>query len=195
MSEKISNLSAFIEENFGANATYVEGLLARYKADPKSVDESWQEYFAGLMTGDGQLTKVETLPVGAQAETRPVGSVSEPTKRPAKTEKPAPKLPPDTAPKPITGRCLCGAVTYSVDADPVVQVACHCTDCQRQTGGPFSVIVGVPRAALNVEGSRELAAENDELREKIKRLEGRLEASPGTAGRAPRLRPKRLDRK
>jgi hypothetical protein len=57
------------------------------------------------------------------------------------------------APKPITGRCLCGAVTYSVDADPVVQAACHCTDCQRQTGGPFSVIVGVPRAALNVEGS------------------------------------------
>ena len=57
------------------------------------------------------------------------------------------------APKPITGRCLCGAVTYSVDADPVVQVACHCTDCQRQTGGPFSVIVGVPRASLSVEGS------------------------------------------
>ena len=37
------------------------------------------------------------------------------------------------APKPITGRCLCGAVTYSVDADPVIQAACHCTDCQRQT--------------------------------------------------------------
>src|SRR5215212_5681961 len=58
-----------------------------------------------------------------------------------------------TAPKPITGRCLCGAVTYSVDAEPVVQAVCHCTDCQRQTGNPFSVIVGVPRAALNVEGS------------------------------------------
>jgi len=57
------------------------------------------------------------------------------------------------APRPITGRCLCGGVTYSVDADPVVQAACHCTDCQRQTGGPFSVIVGVPRAALSVEGS------------------------------------------
>ena len=44
-------------------------------------------------------------------------------------------------------------------------------------------------------GSKELAAENDELREKIKQLEGRLEASPGTVGRAPRLRPKRLERK
>ena len=57
------------------------------------------------------------------------------------------------APKPITGRCLCGGVTYSADAEPVVQAVCHCTDCQRQTGNPFSVIVGVPRAAFNVEGS------------------------------------------
>jgi hypothetical protein len=56
------------------------------------------------------------------------------------------------APRPITGRCLCGGVTYSADAEPVVQAVCHCTDCQRQTGNPFSVIVGVPRAALNVEG-------------------------------------------
>jgi hypothetical protein len=43
-------------------------------------------------------------------------------------------------------------VTYSADAEPVAQAVCHCTDCQRQTGNPFSVIVGVPRAAFNVEG-------------------------------------------
>jgi hypothetical protein len=53
---------------------------------------------------------------------------------------------------PITGRCLCGAVTYSADAEPVAQAVCHCTDCQRQTGNPFSVIVAVPRAAFVVEG-------------------------------------------
>ena len=56
------------------------------------------------------------------------------------------------APKPITGRCLCGAVSYSIDAEPLAQAACHCTDCQRQTGNPFSVIVAVPRDALKVEG-------------------------------------------
>src|ERR1700724_1369777 len=55
--------------------------------------------------------------------------------------------------KPITGRCLCGGVTYSADAEPVVQAVCHCSDCQRQTGNPFSVIVGAPRRAFNVEGS------------------------------------------
>ena len=56
------------------------------------------------------------------------------------------------APRPITGRCLCGGVTYSADAEPVAQAVCHCTDCQRQTGNPFSVIVGVPYAALEVSG-------------------------------------------
>jgi hypothetical protein len=56
------------------------------------------------------------------------------------------------APAPITGRCLCGAVSYTVDAEPVVQAVCHCTDCQRQTGGPYSVIVGVPAGALTVGG-------------------------------------------
>jgi hypothetical protein len=55
-------------------------------------------------------------------------------------------------PSPITGRCLCGAVTYSVDAEPVVQAVCHCADCQRQVGGPFSVIIGVPRGSLTVAG-------------------------------------------
>ena len=56
------------------------------------------------------------------------------------------------APRPITGRCLCGGVTYSIDAEPIVQAVCHCADCQRQTGNPFSVIVAVPRAALQIEG-------------------------------------------
>jgi hypothetical protein len=56
------------------------------------------------------------------------------------------------APKPITGRCLCGGVTYMADAEPVIQAVCHCTDCQRQTGNPFSVIVAVPRDSLQVEG-------------------------------------------
>ena len=55
-------------------------------------------------------------------------------------------------PKPITGRCLCGNVTYSADAEPIVQAVCHCTDCQRQTGAPFSSLVAVPKAAFSVEG-------------------------------------------
>jgi hypothetical protein len=44
-------------------------------------------------------------------------------------------------------------------------------------------------------GDNELLAENEVLRDQIRRLERQLEASPGTAGRAPRLRAKRLDRR
>jgi 2-oxoglutarate dehydrogenase E1 component len=51
VSENVTNLSEFIREAFGSNATYVEGLFARYKTDPKSVDESWQTYFSDLLNG------------------------------------------------------------------------------------------------------------------------------------------------
>ena len=44
-------------------------------------------------------------------------------------------------------------------------------------------------------GSDELTAENEKLKEQIRRLERQLEAPPGTAQRAPRLRAKRLDRR
>lgn len=33
-----------------------------------------------------------------------------------------------------TGRCLCGAVTFSVAGAPVAMGQCHCKDCQRITG-------------------------------------------------------------
>ncbi len=44
-----NDISVFIAENFGANATYVESLLARFQADPHSVDESWRNYFGDLL--------------------------------------------------------------------------------------------------------------------------------------------------
>jgi 2-oxoglutarate decarboxylase len=49
-------LSEIIAENFGANATYVEGLLNRYRSNPSLVDEAWRAYFAELLgepEGDG----------------------------------------------------------------------------------------------------------------------------------------------
>jgi 2-oxoglutarate dehydrogenase E1 component len=44
-----TNLSEIISENFGANATYVEGLLNRFRSDPSLVDESWRTYFSELL--------------------------------------------------------------------------------------------------------------------------------------------------
>jgi hypothetical protein len=52
----------------------------------------------------------------------------------------------------LDGSCLCGKVTYSCAVEPVAQAVCHCRDCQRQTGTSFSIIVGVPRDALQIDG-------------------------------------------
>ncbi len=34
----------------------------------------------------------------------------------------------------VTGKCLCGDVTYEVTAEPMVQIICYCTDCQTVSG-------------------------------------------------------------
>src|SRR5690242_7381838 len=52
----------------------------------------------------------------------------------------------------LTGRCLCGNVTYRIDGEPFAQAVCHCADCQRQTGTAFSVVIGVPTPAFHVDG-------------------------------------------
>jgi hypothetical protein len=52
----------------------------------------------------------------------------------------------------IEGRCLCGAVSYSSEAEPAFTAICHCTTCQRQTGTAFSIVVGVPKAELDLTG-------------------------------------------
>ncbi|HEX8638120.1 MAG TPA: hypothetical protein VF692_08665, partial [Pyrinomonadaceae bacterium] len=73
MAQKINNISEYIAESFGANASYVEGLLNRYKSDPNLVDESWRTYFGDLLNGDGrQENNGQQAAVGSQAPTAKV---------------------------------------------------------------------------------------------------------------------------
>ena len=51
----------------------------------------------------------------------------------------------------MTGGCLCGAVRYSCDAEPVMTGVCHCRDCQRQSGSAYSIFIGVPASRLRFE--------------------------------------------
>jgi hypothetical protein len=52
----------------------------------------------------------------------------------------------------LDGSCLCGSITYTCDADPIAVGICHCTECQKQTGTAYSVVVVVPRDTLAIEG-------------------------------------------
>ncbi|MCC2658157.1 MAG: hypothetical protein K0Q76_3265 [Panacagrimonas sp.] len=50
------------------------------------------------------------------------------------------------------GRCLCGAVAYTVDVDPLVVRICWCRDCQRlSANGTVNMVV--PTSALAVTGA------------------------------------------
>lgn len=53
-----------------------------------------------------------------------------------------------SAPLPITGGCLCGAVRYTIAAQPVLEAVCHCRNCQKQAGSAFSVLFGVPKDSV-----------------------------------------------
>ena len=51
---------------------------------------------------------------------------------------------------PLTGGCQCGAVRYEIDAEPLTVIACHCTECQRQTASAFGMTIPVPRESLKI---------------------------------------------
>jgi len=53
----------------------------------------------------------------------------------------------------MTGGCLCGAVRYAIEGDPVLSAVCHCRNCQKQSGTAMSVLIGVRADQMAVTGS------------------------------------------
>jgi hypothetical protein len=62
-----------------------------------------------------------------------------------------------------TGRCLCGQVTYELTGDPIATAVCHCSHCQRQGGGPFSVNLVAHESQLTLHGELKTYEERGEL--------------------------------
>lgn len=55
-----------------------------------------------------------------------------------------------TTPATRTGHCACGAVTFTMTGEPYAVHACHCTDCQRLTGGAYVVNAWIEAGAIEV---------------------------------------------
>jgi len=54
----------------------------------------------------------------------------------------------------LKGGCLCGAVRYEWRGAGVSASYCHCTDCRKATGGPYTVGVGVAAAGLTIRSGK-----------------------------------------
>jgi hypothetical protein len=62
----------------------------------------------------------------------------------------------------LTGSCLCGNITYSLDDAPKITGVCHCKNCQRQAGSAFSTLAAVPVSGFHItKGEPKLYADGD----------------------------------
>jgi len=78
-----TDLSQVIAEEFGANATYVQSLLERFRSNPELVDDSWRSYFNELISD------------GAGVSQQPGNGTAAAAPAPEPKVAPAPALPPD----------------------------------------------------------------------------------------------------
>jgi multifunctional 2-oxoglutarate metabolism enzyme len=117
-----SDLSEIIAENFGANATYVEGLLSRFRSNPELVDESWRTYFAELLGENGESQTIAAQPAAtptrepassgngdrgtAAAQTTSFAEAAAPAKAEAKAPAAAAPVSDDVEVIPIRGAAL-----------------------------------------------------------------------------------------
>jgi hypothetical protein len=51
-----------------------------------------------------------------------------------------------------TGGCLCGAVRYEAEGEPVQTGHCYCADCRKASGSGFIPFMGFPSSAVRFSG-------------------------------------------
>ena len=52
----------------------------------------------------------------------------------------------------LSGKCLCGTVSYEVQDQLRYCLNCHCSNCRRTTGSAFKPFAGIERAKLRITG-------------------------------------------
>ena len=53
----------------------------------------------------------------------------------------------------ITGKCHCGAVSFTATIDPKRVLICHCADCQAFSGAPFRAVLPTPAENVEITGT------------------------------------------
>ena len=53
----------------------------------------------------------------------------------------------------ISGKCLCGNITFNADTDIKMMANCHCDDCRQATGAAFGTLLFVAEDAVKIDGS------------------------------------------
>lgn len=51
---------------------------------------------------------------------------------------------------PRLGGCRCGQLRFRLTKPPILTGACHCTGCQKMTGGPYSLTLTVPGDGFDI---------------------------------------------
>src|SRR5215470_16025407 len=62
-----------------------------------------------------------------------------------------------SAPESFEGGCACGAIRYRLTNTPMIVHACHCRDCQKQTGSAFVLNLWIERKFVEPSGDAPVA--------------------------------------
>ncbi|MEE9319968.1 MAG: GFA family protein [Granulosicoccus sp.] len=52
----------------------------------------------------------------------------------------------------LSGNCLCGAVSYTCEAEPVFAGNCHCNHCKKSSGSGYAPTLFFPESSVSVSG-------------------------------------------
>ncbi|KAJ5520259.1 hypothetical protein N7463_000712 [Penicillium fimorum] len=67
-----------------------------------------------------------------------------------------------------SGSCYCGNVRIELTGEPVTASLCHCLDCRKLTGGPFSYNVVVKISDLKITGDPKQVSKTGDSGSEIK---------------------------